>query len=479
MKIAIVGGGNGCVELMGLIERYEFKEINPAIIAVADLNQNAPGLVRARKKGLITTGDYNDFFSLSDIDLIIELTNNMDVYNDILSKKGKNVRALAHTTARLFWEIAHVADLNEEANQELQMAKAFNFVMSNSMIQEEMMIISPDYIIQDVNAALLKRFDKKRETVIGRHCYEITHNQDFPCTGELHPCPLKQVLKNGQPSQTTHIHQDEHGHQFYHSISGYPLMEGNKVTGIIEIAKDITLDLQFQKKMMQQEKMVSIGRLSAGVAHEINNPLTTILTSAMLILEDMEPDNPIYEEIKTIAKETLRCRTIVKSLLEFARQSPSSRRAGSINDVARESFTLTRKQGAFHDVTVTADLANNLPLVNIDKDQMQQALINLLMNAIEATPPGGKVSLSTRYLPEVDMAEVTIQDTGKGIDPENANKIFEPFFTTREDGTGLGLAITYGIIEQHGGDITFDSQPGQGTTFHIRLPSDKEDDHDE
>ncbi len=386
---------------------------------------------------------------------------------------------MAHTTAMLFWEIAHVASLHEEANQELQMAKALNFVMSNNMIQEEMMIISPDYIIQDVNAALLKRFDKDREDVIGRHCYEITHNQDFPCTGELHPCPLKQVLKDGRPSQTTHIHQDVHGHQFYHSISGYPLFEGDNVSGVIEIAKDITRDLQFQKTMMQQEKMVSIGRLSAGVAHEINNPLTTILTSAMLIQEDMEPENPIYDEIKTIAKETLRCRKIVKSLLEFARQSPSSRRAGSINDVARESFTLTRKQGAFHDVTVTAELAGDVPLVKIDKDQMQQALINLLMNAIEATPPGGEVSLTTRFLPTEEMVEISITDTGKGIDPDKAGKIFEPFFTTRDDGTGLGLAITHGIIEQHGGTITFDSEPGQGTSFHIRLPRDKEDSHDE
>jgi signal transduction histidine kinase len=230
--------------------------------------------------------------------------------------------------------------------------------------------------------------------------------------------------------------------------------------------------------MMQQEKMASIGRLSAGVAHEINNPLTTILTSSLLIQEDMEPDNPIYEDIKTIAKEALRCRKIVKSLLEFARQSPTTRTAGSINDVARESHTLTRKHGAFHDITVTADLADDLPLVYIDRDQMQQALINLLMNAIEATPPGGEVTLATRYLPVEDLAEVTVKDTGRGIDPDNAGKIFEPFFTTRSDGNGLGLAITHGIIEQHGGTITFDSKPGEGTCFHIRLPLFKEDDHD-
>ena len=124
MKIAIVGGGNGCLELMGLIDRYQFKEIDPQIIAVADINDDAPGIVRAREKGILVTNNYNDFFNNPDIELIVELTNSMDIYNDILTKKGKDVRALAHTTARLFWEIAHVASLHEETNQELQMAKA-------------------------------------------------------------------------------------------------------------------------------------------------------------------------------------------------------------------------------------------------------------------------------------------------------------------------------------------------------------------
>ncbi|MEW6078024.1 MAG: ATP-binding protein [Thermodesulfobacteriota bacterium] len=479
MKIAVVGGGSQSLELMELMERHSFKEIDPVIIAVADPDPNAPAMVRAGERGLFVTCDYSDFFDHPGIELIIELSDSMDIYNDILSRKKPNTGALCHTTARLFWELSHVTALHEGIKQELQEAKALNFVMSNKMIQEEMMIISPDYVIQDVNAALLKRFGKDREAVIGRHCYEITHNQSFPCSGDLHPCPLKQVLEDGRPSQTTHIHQDDHGNQFYHSISGYPLFEGDRIVGVIEIAKDITRDLRLQNSMMQQEKMASIGRLSAGVAHEINNPLTTILTSAMLIQEEMEPDNPIYEEIKTIAKEALRCRKIVKSLLEFARQTPTTRTAGSINDVGRESHTLTRKHGAFHDVTVTADLAGDLPLVDIDKDQMQQALINLMMNAIEATPPGGRVSLSTRFLPDEDTVEVTVTDTGKGIDPENADKVFEPFFTTRSDGNGLGLAITHGIIEQHGGTITFDSKPGEGTCFRIRLPIYKEEVNDD
>ena len=208
----------------------------------------------------------------------------------------------------------------------------------------------------------------------------------------------------------------------------------------------------------------------------------------MLIQEDIDPDNPIYQELETIANETLRCRKIVASLLDFARQTKPALKFYNINDIIIESIALTRKQAAFNDVTITHDLAEGIPDVHVDKDQIQQAIINLIQNAVEATDSGGIVSVFTKpvdqtllpwyykkYFPPDEAVEITIKDTGTGITADIMDNIFDPFFTTKESGTGLGLAITHGIIERHAGYIGVQSEQGQGTTFTIRLPMDKGD----
>jgi two-component system NtrC family sensor kinase len=139
---------------------------------------------------------------------------------------------------------------------------------------------------------------------------------------------------------------------------------------------------------------------------------------------------------------------------------------------------LTRKQAAFNDVTVEENLTDDLPEIYMDKAQIEQALINLTLNAIETTEPGGKITINSRFASKADMVEITVSDTGKGISEEDVDRIFEPFYTTGESGTGLGLAITHGIIEQHGGTIEVESKMGQGTSFLIRLPLDSGDNSD-
>ncbi|RJP38769.1 MAG: response regulator [Desulfobacteraceae bacterium] len=236
-------------------------------------------------------------------------------------------------------------------------------------------------------------------------------------------------------------------------------------------------DIENQARMMQQEKLMSIGRLSAGVAHEINNPLTTILTSAMLIQEDLDPQDPIYAELDTISKETLRCRKIVQSLLDFARQSAPMKKDNNINEIIIESVYLTKKQAEFSNIKLKTILSENLPPVIVDKDQIQQTLINLILNAVEATESGGAITVSTQYRHLDRMNIIKIDDTGRGIPKEHLDKIFDPFFTTRENGTGLGLSITHSIIEQHDGRIIVDSTPGKGTCFTIMLPVKTEQAH--
>ncbi|MGB5987860.1 MAG: ATP-binding protein [Desulfobacterales bacterium] len=477
MRIAVVGGGKRCKELMDVIQRHTFQEIHPEIVAVADIRTDAPGLVAAVEKGLFVTSSYDDFFPRDDIELIVELTGSMDIYNEILAKKKKSVRAISNRTAQLFWEIARISTLHKKTSQELQEARALYHVALNDLIQEEVLVIDHRFRIIDTNDAFLKKFGLAREQVLGQFCYQITHHRENPCSGDNHPCPLIQTLETEKPSQTTHIHLDKKGREIYYSISTYPLIEQGDVIGAVEISRDITKDINVQKVMMHQEKLASVGRLSAGVAHEINNPLTTILTTAMLIQEDLDREDPTYGELEIIAKEALRCRKIVTNLLDFARQNEPDIKRHSINEIVAACIALTQKQAAFKDVAVSQDFRDPLPDTLVDEGQIKQALINLMINAVEATEQGGSIHLSTGFSNREGFIEIRVQDTGEGIAKERLNTIFDPFFTTKEHGTGLGLAITHGIIEKHGGTITVSSSMGEGTTFTITLPAEGPADH--
>ena len=470
MNIAIVGAGRRCRAFLEAISRCTFEDLELKVVAIADKNEDALCVRQALKHGILFTKDYNDLFERNDIDLIVELTGDRQVFNDILQKKKKSVRAFDHRTAQLFWELNRISAVQERTEQELVKAKSLYNIFINELMEEDLMIISPSYQILDLNETLSSKLGFKPKELIGRYCYEISHHQDAPCEGSDHPCPLRQTLRTGKPSQTTHVHRGPKGNELFYSISCHPIFEDGEIVAVVEISKDITKDINMQRRMMQQQKLVSIGRLAAGIAHEINNPMTTILTTAMLIQEDLDSDDPIYKELQTIVDETLRCRKIVDNLLDFARQTKPSKEKNDINKIVMETINLTKKEAAFKDIRLGYDLAENLPLVHVDKGQIQQAMINLAINAIEATEGGGKVTFTTRLASSGEAIEIIVSDTGKGIAEEDTPRIFEPFFTTKETGTGLGLAITHGLIEQHGGTIDVKSRMGEGTTFTIRLP---------
>ena len=251
--------------------------------------------------------------------------------------------------------------------------------------------------------------------------------------------------------------------------------KNNNIIGVYGIGRDVTEKRNLESQLQHVQKMQAIGQLAAGVAHEINNPLTTILTSSMLIQEDLSADDPNYQELEMIVNETLRCRKIVTGLLDFARESKPVMKDYNINDIVEKSILLTRKQGDFKNIALKHNLSQDIPRICLDNDKIQQALINLALNAIEATDSGGKVTFTTRFLMEDDMIEIVVSDTGKGIPREDLDHLFEPFFTSKEGGTGLGLSITHGIIQQHAGVIDVQSHQGKGTTFTIKLPIKKRD----
>jgi two-component system, NtrC family, sensor kinase len=223
-------------------------------------------------------------------------------------------------------------------------------------------------------------------------------------------------------------------------------------------------------QLFRSEKLASLGKLAAGVAHEINNPLTGILTNSSLLLEDMEKDDPKYEDVEVMVKETIRCREIVKRLLDFARQTKPQKRLASINTLIDNIILLVRNQTSFRNILIEKDLDTSLPDILVDPDQVQQVFVNIILNAAEAMTKGGSLTIRSMPSPDNSSLVITFVDTGPGIPEEVRERIFDPFYTTKEHGTGLGLSISYGIVEQHGGTISVDSTAGRGSTFTISLP---------
>lgn len=237
----------------------------------------------------------------------------------------------------------------------------------------------------------------------------------------------------------------------------------NRMTEIIKRNKEI------EATLAQQGKMASLGVLSSGVAHEINNPLGVILGYASFIEGKMSPEDPNYKHIHEIKRESKRCKKIVQDLLSYARTPKPDLEPTDINELLGQIADFAANHTDMHHVTIEQQFAPDLPPIPADGDQLRQVAINLILNAGGAMEQGGTLQIQTR-LAEDRQLEILFRDNGCGIEPENLEKIFEPFFTTRTRGTGLGLAITRQIVEQHHGRIHLESEVGIGTTVTVRLP---------
>ncbi|MEO0136923.1 MAG: cache domain-containing protein [candidate division WOR-3 bacterium] len=236
--------------------------------------------------------------------------------------------------------------------------------------------------------------------------------------------------------------------------------------------RDEELKKYAQQTIAEAERLAIIGQLAAGVAHEINNPLTGILLYCDLMLKGLPEDHPHRKNLVRINNEAHRCKTIVKGLLDFARQKKPETKKVPINELIETTLNLLKTQAIFLNINIKLELDRNLPDIDLDPGQIQQVLINIIMNAVEAMEGKGDLSIRTGLSPDEKMVYVAISDTGPGIKPEHLKKIFEPFFTTKEltHGVGLGLSISKRIVEDHNGRIEVFSEPGKGATFVVKLP---------
>ena len=255
------------------------------------------------------------------------------------------------------------------------------------------------------------------------------------------------------------------------NIGATPLRDSQaEVVGTIVIVEDISTRVQLEEQLQISEKMASIGLLAAGVAHEVNTPLTGISSFTQMLLENSPPGDPSTEVLQKIERQTFRAAKIVSGLLNLARPAQVDSGPCDINAVINDVLSLLEHQFRNGSIQVRKELSPAAPLVQGMEHKLQQVLLNLFLNARDAMPSGGWLTIVTRE--DRGVAIVEIADTGSGIPAEQLSRIYDPFFTTKEigKGTGLGLSITYGIVQEHGGTITCDSQVGQGTRFSIHLP---------
>ncbi|MFZ2633186.1 MAG: ATP-binding protein [Desulfosalsimonadaceae bacterium] len=236
-----------------------------------------------------------------------------------------------------------------------------------------------------------------------------------------------------------------------------------------------------QSKILQSEKQASVGRLAAGVAHEINNPLTGVLTYTHMLLRRKDINEDIRSDLQVIVESTERVRKIVKGLLDFSRQTKLDPESTEINRLMEATIKLVENQALLKGVSVHFEPGDNLPMIVLDRSQIQSVFLNMILNALDATQPSDEIRItSSAALSANDIGhqgvEITIADNGSGMPPEHLSQIFDPFFTTKDvgKGTGLGLSVSLGIVKEHGGNIRVQSELGKGTTFFIWLPIERQ-----
>jgi two-component system NtrC family sensor kinase len=241
-----------------------------------------------------------------------------------------------------------------------------------------------------------------------------------------------------------------------------------------EIAKKAEEIQKTHSSMLQTEKLASLGRMAAGIAHEINNPLTGIVTFAHLMKDNFPPDSSESEDLNVIIEQAERCAKIIKNLLTFARATPSEKGEANINDVLSRTIYMVKNQAKFHNIKFTINMEESSFITYGDASQFQQIFLNMMINAADAMNERGTITIATR---STDMngkpfVEIEFTDTGSGIKDEDMPKLFEPFYTTKpvDKGTGLGLSVSHGIVKHYGGEIDIESTIGKGTSFFVRLP---------
>ena len=494
LNLALVGGDETGRFFLDFFRRIPLPHVEVHILGVCDTDPQAPGFQLARDLGIFATHDYREILELSGLDGVLELTNSRELFLEMMRLRPEGVWILEHGVSGLLQTLLLlIRDLGRK-DREMALEKTVSkFLMQQA--HERIVVLEPDFKIADASEGYLKAVNKSKKEVIGRHCHEITHGLSSPCSQCLPEmgCPLVETLRTGQSAHVIHEHVMDGERRTYCDLETYPVRtnENGEIVRVIEIWRDITEQLSSRwevrlkelktdlEKLVQEDRLISLGKLAASCAHEINNPIQGLLTFCNLMQSMLSRGKPTAGELGEfrhylglMSRELERCGGIVSGLLSFARESTMEAREVELKEVIQSVLALTRHKMELQDITPVVDCAEQPLTIRGDVNQLQQCLLNLVFNAIEAMPGGGDLKVTLKPDEVGRNALMIIEDSGCGIPEKHMDKIFDPFFTTKEEGegTGLGLSIVYGILKNHDGRIEVHSRVGRGTSFSLRFP---------
>ena len=370
-----------------------------------------------------------------------------------------------------------VVDITERRQAEDALRK-YERIVSTS--QDLMALVNRNYVIEAANESLLKAHNKPRKEVVGRTVPEVMGERVFREK-------IQSRIDLALTGQTVHFRDSFDFAGFGHEIidvTYFPMSDDTgKVEGVVFNARDITETRKLEEQLIQSQKIESIGTLAGGVAHEINNPINGIMNYAQLIIDGMETENPASEFAQEIINETERIAEIVRNLLTFARHEKQAHSPAQFSNIVTSVLSLIQTVMRHDQIDLHVEISEDLPKIKCRSQQIQQVLMNLMTNARDALnerypgyDPEKRLRVSARPVDKAGrkFIRTTVEDFGTGISPEIRERIFDPFFTSKpkESGTGLGLSISYGIVKDHGGELTVESEPGRYTRFHMDLPMD-------
>ena len=372
-------------------------------------------------------------------------------------------------------------DITERKLAEEKIRQSEGFIRSIlDTVDEGFIVIDKDYRILTANKAYCDQVARPCYDIIGKPCFEISHNINRPCYEEGEECAVQQVFATGKPHAVLHKHSDRDGHVLYVETKGFPIKDASgNVTSVIETINNITEKHLLEEERLKTQKLESIGTLAGGIAHDFNNLLQGIfgyISMARITLDQREKSLAMLEQAEKALQQSVNLTT---QLLTFSKGGKPLKKPMSLGPVIESSvkFALSGSRTEYK-----LNIDRGLWYVNGDSGQLGQVVQNIVLNAGQAMPMGGSISITARNAPAGDASppsvlaigdyvEISIQDNGVGIPEQYLEKIFDPYFTTKEKGSGLGLATAYSIVRNHGGVIDVKTKIGAGTTFSIYLPA--------
>lgn len=416
-----------------------------ATIEELDLHYYLPFRVKDRTLGYLGLGKtrQGDYLSSEDVDLLQTIAGYVSI---------------ALENARLY------GSLEQQAREQRALRDYSESIIES--ISAGVLSLDLEGRIGSWNSAMERLYGLQRLAVVGRRLSDV-----FPAE-LLSQLPVDSADPEGSSLYKFRLATPQ-GHEIVANISAAPLVDlgGSRVIGRLLIFNDLTERVSLEDQLAQAEKLSSIGLLAAGVAHEVNTPLAVIASQGQMLLRQASPEDPHARTVEKIVKQAFRASEIVNSLLKFSRVSGSEFAELDLNRVIQETLSLVEPMLKTSRVSLNVQLSSELPAVWGNAGKLQQVFMNLLVNARDAMPKGGELTLVTEREDSVVRAEVC--DTGMGIPADHLAKIFDPFFTTKAKnrGTGLGLAVSYGIIREHGGSVQVESRLGHGSVFRLEFPS--------